>query len=320
MFSVIIPLYNKAEYVTKAIRSVLDQTFRDLELIIVDDGSTDNSLEIVRQFDDARIRIINQENAGVSTARNNGVKAANNEYVSFLDADDWWSLNYLYEMHKLIQAYPDAGLWSSRYYKVKRGEEIEANIGLEAGFLAGYINYIETYAKTMWMPVYPPTVVLSKSIFSEFKGFKPQLKIGEDFDLWIRIAMKYKIAYLNKPLVYYNQDVDLNNRAVGGDKVWKPENHFIFQLEYLKYEEIKNPTLSKLLDNQRVRTLIKHRINNAYSNEANQILKQVDWSNQSLYYKFIYKSPWRIVKYFFKLKQIGSQIKDLIRKKTNIIL
>jgi len=291
MFSVIIPLYNKAEYIAKAMQSVLGQTFVELELLIIDDGSTDNSLQIVKQFDDPRIRITSQENAGVSTARNNGVASAKYEHVAFLDADDWWDSGYLNEMQALINKYPDAGLWSAKYYKVKHGKNIEANIGLEDGFTEGYINYFKTYAKTMWMPIYPPTVVIPKKVFLELGGFKPILKLGEDFDLWVRVALKYKYAYLNKPLVFYNQDVDVQDRAVGGQKIYKPENHYIFNLGYLKRQEKTNPGLKNLLDKLRLRALFRYHLKGVYLNETKQLVNEINFSEQSLLWRLKYKLP-----------------------------
>jgi len=103
-FSVIIPLYNKAPYVAKAIGSVLTQTFTDFELAIVDDGSKDNSAQIAERAIEGcdNCRLIRQENAGVSMARNNGVSLSQGEYLCFLDADDWWAPTFLEEMSKLI--------------------------------------------------------------------------------------------------------------------------------------------------------------------------------------------------------------------------
>ena len=97
-FSVIMPLYNKATYVRKAVESVVRQTFGDWELIVVDDGSTDGSGEVVREIDDPRIRLVQQENSGVGAARNNGVAQSSAPWICFLDADDWWEPTFLEEM------------------------------------------------------------------------------------------------------------------------------------------------------------------------------------------------------------------------------
>ena len=109
-FSVIIPLYNKAPYVRQALESIIAQTCKDWECIIVNDGSTDESLRVVEDYiretmSDERlaIRVISQKNAGVAAARNRGVKESKGQYVAFLDADDWWESNYLEEMSHLIE-------------------------------------------------------------------------------------------------------------------------------------------------------------------------------------------------------------------------
>lgn len=313
MFSIIIPLFNKAAYIEKAVQSVLDQTCRDFELIIVNDGSTDNSLEVVQQYDDARIRIIDQANAGVSTTRNNGVKEAKHELIAFLDADDWWAPTYLEEMLGMVEKYPDAGLWSARYYYVKYGQNRKAGIGLDDGFTDGYINYFKVYARTMWMPVYPPSVILTQKIFNEFKGFKTELKLGEDFHLWARIALKYKIAYLNKPLVYYNQDVPAQERAIGGLKLWKPEEHYIFNLEALKDAEKTNPELDFLLDKMRLSTLLRYRMYKAYPAETKQILKQIDFASQPFIWRIKYHLPVFLPKIWLYFKKTGSKIKNYFR-------
>ena len=107
MFSVIIPLYNKELSISNTIQSVLDQTFQNFEIVIVNDGSTDNSVKEVEKFDDKRIRLIHQENQGVSAARNRGIEEAKYEWIAFLDADDLWMENHLEEMTKLIHDYND---------------------------------------------------------------------------------------------------------------------------------------------------------------------------------------------------------------------
>jgi glycosyltransferase involved in cell wall biosynthesis len=235
MFSVIIPLYNKASYIEKAIRSVAAQTCRDFELIVIDDGSKDGGFEIAKKLLAALTPPLGgwgatcQKNQGVSITRNNGVGLAKYDYIAFLDADDWWATTYLEEMKNLIVQYPEAGIYGSSYFKVKNGKYIPANIGVEAGFQQGLINYFQVYAKTLWMPLWTGATILKKDVFIENNGFKPGLKLGEDFDLWARVAIKYPVAFLNKPLAYYNQDVILDTRAVGARLYEKPENMLFTQ-------------------------------------------------------------------------------------------
>ena len=112
-FSVIIPLYNKEVSIASTIQSVLNQTYDDFELIVVNDGSTDKSREVIADIADSRIRIIDKENGGVSGARNRGIREANNEWITFLDGDDRWDANYLSLMNGLIEVYPDYKFFAS---------------------------------------------------------------------------------------------------------------------------------------------------------------------------------------------------------------
>ena len=143
-FSVIIPLYNKAPYVRKALESVCAQTYQDYELIVINDGSTDNSAivadEYLKATDSIDYKIINQTNAGVSAARNTGVAASTGDYVAFLDADDWWEPTYLERMAQLIEDYPDAGLYACNYVYYKPGK---THVTLHIP--TGYINYPTAY-------------------------------------------------------------------------------------------------------------------------------------------------------------------------------
>lgn len=302
MFSVIIPLYNKAPYVAKAIESVLGQTYRDFEVIVIDDGSTDQSLEVAKTFENKSITIISQPNSGVSTARNNGVKIAKHPYICFLDADDWWHPTFLEEMKRLITDFPDAGIYGSGYYIVKHGQERIAPIGAPQGFERGIIDYCEVYAKTLCMPLTSISVVIPKHIFDEEEGFKSQLKFGEDFDLWIRIALKHKVILVNKPLAYYNQDVDVNNRGVAVHKTYSPVNHFIFNLDYLYDNEKNNHRLKILLDKLRVYILLKYRMQRAFPKEYNAEIKKVDFSVQPLGVRLQYYLPVWFLKQYYGLK------------------
>lgn len=293
-FSVIIPLYNKAPYVAKAIQSVLAQTFADYELLIVDDGSKDESAQIAAQIIDGHdnCRLIKQENAGVSVARNNGVAASQGEYLCFLDADDWWEQTFLEEMAKFINEFPEAGIYGANYTIVNETKHKTrvAKIGVEEGFEKGYINYCKVYAKTMYMPLWTGAVCIPRKIFEEMQGFPKGIKLGEDFLLWIRIALKYKVAFLNKALAYYNQDVDIANRGVG--RLHKPTEHMLWNLEFLSEEEKTNPDFKQLIDNLRTYGLMPYYISKKYYELAKQELRKVNWQKQPQNTKKLFKKPW----------------------------
>lgn len=314
LFSVVIPLFNKDKYIRKAIDSVLKQTFVDFEIIIIDDGSTDKSVEIVEQFEDERIKLIRQENSGVSLTRNKGVELAQSDFIAFLDADDWWDENFLSEMALMIKEFPEAKIFSCSYYKVKFAKNIPANIGVELDFKKGYIDYCEVYSKTFWVPVNCSFVVLERKAFMEEKGFNPQLKFGEDLDLWLRFYLKHKFAFLNKTLAYSNQDVAADNRALG-DKIWKKEEHVLFQISYLKANEQNNQSLKYLLDGLRIRSLHVYFRKKINRGEVSEIISDVDFSKHDFIYYFYYKFPRFLTESFFSLKLIGSKIKKYIKSK-----
>lgn len=309
-FSVIIPLYNKSDYIQSAVESAIRQTHSDFELIIINDGSTDNSLDRVLEISDSRIVVITQTNQGVSAARNKGVSIARNEYVTFLDADDWWHIDYLIEMSRLIYAFPEAKIYGCQYFWVKNGK-VKGSINHESEGFKGYIDYCEAYTHAWWMPLHSNSTVIRKTIYDEMGGFKTNLKFGEDFDFWIRIVLKHKLAYLNKPLAYYNQDVATTGRALGS-KRWKKEEHFLFNLAYLAEEERMNPALKKLLDGLRVRGLLKFYLRNDYPLEVKVLLSKVDFTKQPVYYQRLYRWPKPAIVLYMHGKKAGSVVKQFV--------
>lgn len=114
-FSIIIPLYNKRPYVERTLRSVFAQTFTDYEVLVVDDGSTDGSAELVQQYTDARLHIYRKENGGVCSARNYGIRKAQGDYIAFLDADDEWHPEFLSALDNLSRRFPQAGICATAY-------------------------------------------------------------------------------------------------------------------------------------------------------------------------------------------------------------
>ena len=308
MFTVIIPLYNKENYIEKSIISVLFQTFTKFELIIINDGSTDKSLQKIQHIQDTRLIICNKKNAGVSTARNNGVKKAKYPYITFLDADDWWDAHFLEEMKTLIEKYPDAGIYGSQYDQVKFGTLRKGNVGLPETFTGGYIDYFRAYAIRYFTPICSSAVVIKKKVFEQHHGFKPYLKFGEDFDLWVRIALKHKVVYINKSLAFVNHDVPPKNRALG-EKLWNMDTHFIFQLDYLSDEEEKFPALKELLDGLRVRALLRYYLNGRYKATVTEILSKVDFAKQPKSLVRSYKMPFLLVKMYYGYKKGGYRVK-----------
>ena len=348
-FSVIIPLYNKAPYIRKALESVLAQTYTDYELIIVDDGSTDGSAEIAEAILQETIRLqgyeakglensgaeinaynlspinyklnaynlspinyklIRQANAGVAAARNNGVAQANGDYLAFLDADDWWEPTYLERMAQLIEDYPEAGLYASNYVYYKPGKtHVALNIP------TGYINYPKAYYESDAMPVTSITAIIPRMVFDNVGDFPVGIKLGEDFLLWAKIALQYKVVFLNEALVYYNNDVPVNLRATRN--LHHPNNHMLFRMDNIAFRlsplasSLKSDWQS-LLDKLRVNGLLEYWLSKEYHDLAAQELAKVDWSKQSAAVKRMYKTPIWLLKVKRLVMKWGSAVKQCV--------
>ena len=201
MFSVIIPLFNKAHTIERTLKSVINQTFTNFEVIIVDDGSTDNGIELInRVTDDRRIKIIKQVNQGVSVARNVGVANAKYEYIAFLDGDDEWEVNYLETISGIIAKYPDGGMiCCATYYK----DDITGKTGLRlAKKYKNKITEIDFFENPHAFFQTSATVV-AKHVFNKTNGFPVGMKKNEDFSLFFSIALLTKTIYCGTPLTYY---------------------------------------------------------------------------------------------------------------------
>lgn len=311
-FSIIMPLYNKAPYVRKAVESIIGQTYRGWELVVVDDGSTDDSGEVVKDFDDDRIRLIRQENAGVGAARNRGVAETTAPYICFLDADDWWEPTFLEEMAGLIERHPNAGIYGTGYWIVKNGKKRLAPIGVEKGFTEGEINYCQVYAKTLCMPLTSISVCMPRTVFKEMGGFPIGIKLGEDFVLWIHIALKHKVILLNKPLGNYNQDVDVAFR--GTHHLHEPEVHMLWNLTDLDPLEKTNSDYKQLIDNLRTYNLQSYLLDSCYREAARNELSKVDWDRQPANIRRLYRMPIVLIYIYRYLISLGACLKKhLIR-------
>ena len=307
-FSVIIPLFNKAPYIKKALESVFNQTFRDFELIVLDDGSSDGSMVVAQEVlkgSNVIYQLIHQENAGVSTARNNAVAVSQGDYVCFLDADDWWAPTFLERMDLLITEYPDAGIYGMNYYIISRGKQ---RIALHIPS-TGYINYCDCYRR-MQMPLWTGAVSIPRSVFFEMEGFKPFLKLGEDFDLWIRIALNRRVAFLAEPSAYYYQDSNPVWRGTG--HLTNPQFHMLWNLEYLEQEEKTNPSYKRLIDELRVYGLLPYYLSEKYRETAKVELAKIDWSKQPIIVRLKYNAPIAFLKIWQKVRKNGSRIKQLL--------
>jgi glycosyltransferase involved in cell wall biosynthesis len=306
-FSIIIPLYNKAPYIRKALETVCAQTYRDYEIIVVNDGSTDDSAVVAESYlqhaEGICYTIISQDNAGVAAARNRGVKHASGQYMAFLDADDWWEPDYLARMAELIEEYPQAGIYGCNYVYYKPGKtRVALNIP------TGYINYPKAYYEGSAMPIWTGATIMPKTVLEEMGGFPLGIKLGEDFLLWAKTALHYKVVFLNEPLAYYNNDVPANMRATRN--LHGPEHHMLFRLDLSFGDEKLSEDWQRLLDKLRVNGLLDYWMSDAYHEQAAEELKKVDWSQQPTRVKQQYKTPIWLLKIKRWIMCVGSYWKE----------
>jgi hypothetical protein len=209
-------------------------------------------------------------------------------------------------MKQLIEAYPDAGIYAAKYAEVKHGRKREAEIGLPETFSSGYINYFEVYARTMWMPLFPSSAILPRKLFLEFKGFKSEIKLGEDFELWVRVALQYPVAFLNKVLVFYNQDVNSKNKATGA-KFYSPEEHMIF----IDYGDLhKKPEFQLLFEKLALYSLLKYYSAGKNLSEIGKILSGINWNKHPFKYRLYYRIlPRKILHLWLTFLKLGSRLK-----------
>ena len=208
--SVVIPLYNKAKHVGRALTSTLAQSCSDSEVIVVDDGSTDDGAKVVEMNRDPRVRLIRQKNAGVSAARNRGIAEARGDLVAFLDADDEWAPNFLDTIMRLARSYPECGAYATAYDIVEPGGRRWSPRldGIPEPPWEGILpNYFRS-AMTSPVPVCSSSVAVPKRVFSSVGLFPIGEPFGEDFDLWARIALRFQIAYCNRSSAVYYRDSD----------------------------------------------------------------------------------------------------------------
>ena len=236
--SVIIPLYNKEAYIKRALHSVLKQTIQDFEIIVVDDGSTDNGPDIVKMFKDSRLRLVQQENSGVSAARNKGIQKSKCDLIAFLDADDEWLPTFLETILRLKENNPEAGAYVTAYdrYQDDKITQIPYK-GIPFAPWEGILPSYFLVASLTGMPVASSAICIPKHVFHDVGIFLEDVWMWEDSELWGRIALKYPIAFSWNVGAKYH--IDSDNRAC--DKITPFVEHPFVKVAC---EKIKNNAVS----------------------------------------------------------------------------
>jgi glycosyltransferase involved in cell wall biosynthesis len=246
--SIIIPLYNKAPYVRRALDSIAAQTFADFEAIVVDDGSTDGGAAIVADYSDARFRLIPQANAGPGAARNAGLAQARGEFIAFLDADDEWLPNYLYESVRLLESFwPEVASVTSGYIEHPSGEPTESmwrKRGLDDGVHRVQPDTEASLVVSMLAYMSPCSTLVRAEVIRKWGGFYDREKcaFGEDAFLWLKVLLNETVAFNLKPLAQFHREASGLSKNLNGSRPIEP-----FLVDASEIESACPPALRNLL-------------------------------------------------------------------------
>ncbi|GAX92001.1 glycosyltransferase family 2 protein [Effusibacillus lacus] len=215
--SVIIPTYNRGSFVIHAIESVLAQTFKDYEIIVVDDGSADNTRELVKKYGD-KVRYIHQKNQGPSAARNTGIRHAKGKYIAFCDSDDRFLPDKLQKQMDYIKRHPDCRFLYTWYYNVDaEGRRTK----LRKPTKCKGREHLQYCLFTRRFTIRTSTVLIHKKCFQKVGMFNEKYLYSQDWDMWLRLASRYRGDCLQEPLSEYL--LHGNNRSSLSVKTYHPE-------------------------------------------------------------------------------------------------
>lgn len=298
-FSIIIPLFNKEKEIKQTLESVLLQTFHDFEIIIVNDGSTDQSEAIVSSFSDERIKLITTINQGVSKARNTGINIAKGELIAFLDADDYWYPNHLNELLKLHQQFPEAGLLATNY-EFYFGKNAILQPSFDTIPTSGWKGIVfDFFSSSMrYRLAWTSAIAVPKKVLDKIGDFDETITLGagEDTDMWIRIAIAFPVAFSTSVSARYNMSAQ---NKISFSETTKRQ---FARLDKFKKEEHTNLSLKKFLDLYRVVYALKHKLAGDKQN-FEFYYSAIDLNNCSFKSKILLKSPRFVLQNLMKLNR-----------------
>ncbi|MFN2261830.1 MAG: glycosyltransferase, partial [Psychroflexus sp.] len=293
---VVIPLFNKENYILNTVKSVLNQDYENFEIIIVNDGSTDGSLNKLKTLEDSRLKIISQKNQGVSVARNNGIENAKGQYIALLDADDFWYPHHLSTIKLLIEKFPKAGIFCDAYEIIMQNKTIrKADFNVD---LAEEPQIINDYFKSSLVNpiIWTSAAAFEKTKFYEIGVFDPKLRTAQDLDFFVRAALKFSVAFHPKVGMRYFKDSE-NNLAKS-----KFNEDRLYFISKFKEEEQKNPSLKKYLDVNRFALVIRCKM--AEDNLWQKIIDDIDLENLTIKQKFLLNLKPKTLKFSKRIHSI----------------
>lgn len=295
-FSIIIPLYNKEAFIEDTLQRIIKQSFSDFEVIVIDDGSSDDSLAKAKTIHDERIHIYTQENQGASVARNEGIAKATGSYIALLDADDFWEYNHLETLKECIDAFPEAGLFCTNY-KINYNDAFVQNatfnfeykdecLLIPDFFSAHIINFIPSSSSTAF----------TKEDFLALGAYNVDLRTGQDTDLWIRFGLHHDIAFNPKITMCYNH-FDSNSLSRSNYN----QDRYNLISAYTQQEK-NHPSLKRYLDVNRYAIALRCKMGNDVT-LYKKLKGEIDYNNLNTKQKVLLQLPTGILKTLKKIQR-----------------
>ncbi|NOU47305.1 MAG: glycosyltransferase family 2 protein [Bacteroidales bacterium] len=309
-FSVVIPLYNKEREIIRALESVFSQIKQPNEVIVVDDGSTDAGLQLVKQRYGSKVKLLVQQNSGVSVARNNGIREAASSFICLLDADDEWLPGYLLEIARLITHFPTATLYSTNiFYRDENGKPIPSSIGVPCDYFGVIEDFPLTFSKGYGL-ISSSSACIRKDIFDSGIIFPEGEKRGEDLYYWLRLGMTGSLAFSAKP--YGRVNLNAQNRSISMNGIL----HYHFRWFYENKRLISNHKLFKSIESfiQKNAVIQAYGLKLAGDNDSVNMLIKLLFKNKD--YTFIYLIPALLFPGFLLqfIMKIRRSIRNIVRR------
>jgi len=299
-FSVVISVYNKAPFIAATLDSVMAQTNQDFEVVLLNDGSTDESESIMRTYlTDPRVRLYSEENKGAAAGRNYVIQKAEGDYIALLDADDYWKPDYLAEQARLIEKYPNELVFATNSEVISKGKTFQRDysVAIDTGTDMVF-NYFE--ASYLDSILHSSTTVVKKEAFDEVGLYNPGIRSGQDTDLYVRLGLKYPVVFSPKVCVQY---LIIENSLFRSSKKLSHKPTF----EAYEPYEAENPGLKKFLDLSRYSLCIIAKLEgNKEGFEA--LNKKIDPENLNKKQRFLLRQSQKNLKQLLKLKNSIAQL------------
>lgn len=294
-FSVIIPLYNKEKYIEKALKSILNQTFTDYEVLIINDCSTDKSAEIASTFLSEKVQLIHHEkNSGLAASRNTGIKKARANYVTFLDADDVWKPHFLEKIFQLIETFSEARIFATNYEEIWDQTVKKPHNGSE-NLPEHFTGYVDFFKINLKQGIYNHgSVCVHKEVYEKVGFYNENIQLSQDLDFNIRANYQYKLAYDNSVQMSYFMQTD--NQLTRSSIVNKTIPNYDLYEDWTK----NNADLKKYLDFERY--VLGKRLKKNNDLRWKKMTANIDTNNLNWKQNLLLKLPSSMLNLIDKLK------------------